>query len=339
MKRLYNSLLESLLDDEEDLMDNMDEIIYKQMINDPDSDFRIDFQCYNGNERVKPDLSQSFYKDHILGINAMHINQNTNIPLKQYFPNVKELYCGAYLNKARESVISDKTVAEKLVCCQVNCHHTLGMNNIDIEINPKYLSKELKVGFLTSLNNFVKLVGYGSCELNNVSINWDNSTNTNHRAIIFSHFHGIPKFKNVSGNAKRISIYDNMFFENNDVDKIFSIFEWPHKVMIRDHKKAGEDIEMTIKGLKKAKSIANNQNRYTLITQLFKLKKNAKLSDIIDIKKLPELETVVFRSNNVELVFTKKPEKNMYIAEPEPLKPQTFQTTADGWTVYLEKSF
>ena len=336
---LDKCIIESLLDDEDDILDNMDSVVYDDMIKNPNSNFRTDFGLYD-HDRLKKshfEVGNSFYKDHTLGLSSRYVDQKTNISLKTYFPNLNSLKCGVYLNSARESIITDKSLANDVTCCQFVVKYGIGLSNINIHINPKQIEKELKI-FTTNITNTVVLEGYGNMTLNNVNIEWDRNTLEVNRMILFRFFHDLPELKNVTGNAYGIGFYDSSFFDYDSLDKMFPIFEWPITVRVRDHK-TGNDKDIVVKNLKKAKAICNNSKRYTLITQAFKLKPNAKVTDVIDISKLKDVKYVSFRDNNVRLVFKKDAIKNAYICEPEPFKPNTFQVTKDGFSVYFEKEY
>lgn len=336
MINLFKYIKESIFDDEDEQLDRVEGTVMIDQIKKDDSVFRQEYQCYDNNQRFgSTKMNEVTFKSGVLTIpskNISHISVKGEVhPLSFYIPNTKELICCNYKDEARGEM-SPKTLCDKVTCAYFFSYITSKVKDMHIVIDPAYIRKELKV----SSNNRPDVVfsGFDKPVIENTKIEFIDPIPGGNLGKHIA-FHNFPTLKNVESNANYISVYDPMAFDEDDLDKIFNIFEWPLKVMIKDFKKS-EDVEMTIKGLKKAKAIANNPKRYFPITQVFKLKPNAKLSDIIDISKMKNLQRFAYKDNSISLIFDKDPIKSMCNCEPEPLKIETHQKTKDGYYVYLE---
>lgn len=336
MINLFKYIKESLFDDEEEQMNRIEGTVMIEQIKKEDSMFRQEYQCYDPNSRfVSQTMSLASWERGVLKIPTkylVHMSAKGEVhPLSFYIPNTKELICRYYKDETR-SEISPKTLCDKVTCDCFFSSITNKVKDMHIVIDPVYIKKELQA----SSNNRTDVIfsGFNKPVIENTKIEFVDPIPGGKlgKHIIF---HNFPTFKNVESNASYISIYDPMAFDDDDLDKIFNIFEWPLKATIKDFKKS-EEVEMTIKGLKKAKAIANNPKRYFPITQVFKLKSNAKLSDIIDISKMKNLQRFTYKDNSISLIFDKDPIKNMCNCEPEPLRTETHQKTKDGYYVYLQ---
>lgn len=332
---LYNYIKEGIFDDEDEQLDRVGGVVAVDQIKKEDSMFRQEYQCYDNNRRFgSMKLNDATFERGVLTIpsqNICHVSiKGETNPLSFYVPGAKELVCCNYKNEARGE-LSPKTLCDKVTCAYFYNYITNDVKDIHIVINPAYIRKELNI---TSYNRpDVIFSGFHRPILNNVTIDFVDPIPG---LDIGKHigFHNFPTFKNTKSNVTYISVYDPSAFDEDDLDKLFPIFEWPHKAIIKDLKK-GEDVEVNIKGLKKAKAIANNPKRYHPITQIFKLKKGAKLSDVIDTSGFKDLIRFAYRDNNVNLMFIKTPHKSMLNCEPEPLKIETHQMTSDGYYIYL----
>lgn len=336
MINLFKYIKESLFDDEEEQLSRMDGAVMIEQIKKEDSMFRQEYQCYDTNPRFGSHMMQNAsWERGVLKIPTRHINhisvKGEVHPLSFYIPNTKELICCNYEDKTRGE-ISPKTLCDKVTCAYFFSYITNNVKDMHIVIDPAYIRKELQVSSTNRPD--VVFSGFYSPVIENTKIEFIDPIPGGNLGKHIA-FHEFPTFKNVESNANYISVYDPMAFDHDDLDKIFNIFEWPLKATIKDFKKS-EEVEMTIKGLKKAKAIANNPKRYFPITQVFKLKPNAKLSDIIDISKMKNLQRFAYKDNSISLIFDKDPIKSMCNCEPEPLKIETHQKTKDGYYVYLE---
>lgn len=336
MINLFKYIKESLFDDEEEQMDRIDGNVMVEQIKKDDSMFRQEYQCYDLQPRFGSSMIQNASWDKgvlklpIKYICHNHIEGEVH-PLSFYVPNTKELICCNYKNETRGE-ISPNTLCDKVTCAYFHSYITNKVKDMHIMINPAYIKKELKV----SSNNRPEVVfsGFERPVIENTEIEFIDPIPGGNLGKHIA-FYQFPTFKNVESNVNYISVYDASAFDIDDLDKIFNIFEWPLKATISDYKKAAQ-VEMIIKGLKKAKAIANNSKRYHPITQVFKLKPNAKLSDIIDISKMKNLKRFAYKDNSVSLIFDKAPISSMYNCEPEPFDIETHQKTKDGYYVYLQ---
>lgn len=333
---LFKYIKESIFDDEDEQLDKVEGVVMVDQIKKEDSMFRQEYHCYDNNHRMgAARMSEVTFDKGVLTIPAKNICHNEvkgeTHPLSFYIPGTKELVCCNYKDETRGE-LSPKTSCDKVTCAYFYSYITNNVKDIHIVIDPTLIKSKLKMAPTNRPD--VVFSGFHRPVFDGVTIDFIGDIPG---GDIGKHigFHDFPTFKNTKSNVTYISVYDPMAFDEDDLDKLFPIFEWPHKATIRDFKKH-EDVEVTIKGLKKAKAIANNPKRYHPITQIFKLKKGAKLSDVIDTSGFKDLLRFAYRDNNVNLLFSKTPIKSMLLCEPEPLKVHTHQMTDDGYYVCLE---
>ena len=338
MINLFNYIKESIFDDDDEQLEKVDAQVMIHQIKDSNSPFRQEYLCYDLNSRFAPkNIEKAMFDNGVLTIPTHNVVRDTRgkeaHSLSYFFPsvNIRELRCLTFTDKHRCELTADN-LCKKVTCSNFKVDITEKVKDIEIELNPKLIEKE--TGLKSNTLSRCSFDGPFKPILENVSINFVNyiAGGNMGKQILF---HDWPILKNFKTNANVISVYDPMAFDDDDLDKIFNIFEWPLKVMVRDHK-TGEDREIVVKGLKKAKAIANNYRRYTPLTQVFKLKPNAKLSDVLDTSGMSDLHMLMYRDNKVDLRIIKEPEKSMLNCEPEPLKTDTHQCTKDGYYVYLQ---
>lgn len=332
---LFKYIKESIFDDEEEQLDRVEGVVMVDQIKKEDSMFRQEYQCYDNNQRFgSTRMNEVTFENGVLTIpsrNICHISvKGETHPLSFYVPGAKELVCCNYKDETRGE-LSPKTLCDKVTCAYFYSYITNLVKDIHIVVDPRYIKNKL-VDTLTNRPDVI-FTGFHRPVFDNVTIDFIGDIPGGSLGKHIG-FHEFPTFKNTKSNATYISVYDPSSFDEDDLDKLFPVFEWPHKAMIKDLKK-GEDVEVTIKGLKKAKAIANNPKRYHPITPIFKLKKGAKLSDIIDTSGFKDLLRFSYRDNNIILMFSKTPHKSMLNCEPEPLKTETHQMTSDGYYVNL----
>ena len=336
MINLFKYIKESLFDDEEEQMDRIDGTVMIEQIKKDDSMFRQEYQCYDIMPCYgSPMIQNASWDRGVLKLPTKYIChtyiEGEMHPLSFYVPNTKELICCNYKDETRDE-ISPNTLCDKVTCAYFYSFITTKVKDMHIVIDPAYIKKELKA--LSHNRPEVVFTGFERPVIENTKIEFIDPIPGGNLGKHIT-FYLFPTFKNVESNVNYISVYGASAFDVDDLDKIFNIFEWPLKATIRDTKKSA-DVETTIKGLKKAKAIANNPKRYTPITQVFKLKPNAKLSDIIDISKMKNLKRFAYKDNSVSLIFDKDPIRSMYNCEPEPFDIETHQKTKDGYYVYLQ---
>ena len=334
MINLFQYIRESIFDDEEEQLDRVGAAVMVDQIKRPDSAFNKEWVSYDTNW-----AKHTQYKiDKITWENGKLLIPTNNFErmdvqahsLSYYVEGTKELVCSFFKDRSRCELTPD-TLCQTVTCASFFKQITNKVKDINIVIDPDTIRKSLGTVNVFSRVNFQ---GFQRPILENVNIDFvGNFGNGDLRRPIS--FGEMPTFKNVKSNADIITVYDCMAFDADDLDKIIPIFEWPIKATIRDFNKH-DDVELTIKGLKKAKAIANNPKRYHPITPIFKVRNNAKLSDIIDTSGFKELKQFTYKDNNIALIISKSPIKSMLHCEPEPLKTETHQMTKDGFYVYLD---
>lgn len=335
MINLFKYIKESIFDDEDVQLDRVEGVVMVDQIKKEDSMFRQEYQCYDNNQRFgSTKMNEVTFENGVLTIpskNICHISvKGETHPLSFYVSGTKELVCCNYKDESRGE-LSPKTLCDKVTCAYFYNYITNSVKDIHIVVNPVYIKQ--KLGTVLTNRPDVIFSGFDRPVFDGVTIDFVGAIPGGDLGKHIG-FHEVPTFKNTKSNVTYISVYDPMAFDEDDLDKLFPVFEWPNKAMIKDLQK-GQDVEVTIKGLKKAKAIANNPKRYHPITPIFKLKKGAKLSDIIDTSGFKDLLRFAYRDNNIILMFSKKPHKSMLNCEPEPLKTETHQMTDDGYYVNL----
>lgn len=332
---LFRYIKESIFDDEEDQLEKVGASVMVDQIKRPDSAFNKEWVSYDTNlaKHNQHKIDKITWENGKLLIptnNFERMDVHDAHSLSYYVEGTKELVCSFFKDKSRCELTPD-TLCQTVTCASFFKQITNKVKDINIVIDPDTVRKSLCTVNVFSRVNFQ---GFMRPILENVNIDFvgDFGHSDLRKPISFGE---MPTFKNVKSNADVITVYDCMAFDADDLDKIIPIFEWPHKATIRDFNKH-EDVEITIKGLKKAKAIANNPKRYHPITPIFKVKNNAKLSDIIDTSGFKELKQFTYKDNNIALIISKSPIKSMLHCEPEPLKTETHQMTKDGFYVYLD---
>ena len=332
---LFKYIKESIFDDEEEQLDRVGASVMVDQIKRPDSAFNKEWVSYDTNfpKHTQHKIDKITWENGKLLIPANNFERmdvRDAHSLSHYVEGTKELVCSFFKDRSRCELTPD-TLCQTVTCASFFKQITNKVKDINIVINPDTIRKSLGTVGVFSRVNFQ---GFERPILENVNIDFigDFGHSDLRKPISFGE---MPIFKNVKSNADIITVYDCMAFDADDLDKIIPIFEWPIKATIRDFNKH-DDVELTIKGLKKAKAIANNPKRYHPITPIFKVKNNAKLSDIIDTSGFKELKQFTYKDNNIALIISKSPIKSMLHCEPEPLKTETHQMTKDGFYVYLD---
>ena len=121
----------------------------------------------------------------------------------------------------------------------------------------------------------------------------------------------------------------------------FQLFKPDYKCSVFDTEK-NRQVSIPINSLDEAAAIAHDENRYHLLSHIIELRDNAKLSDILDLRGLPELCQVIVRNNTASLHFIKagsicaRPLSFARIPRTKSIPPSMgdlYPKTADGWYV------
>lgn len=332
MKDLYNYILnESLLDDE--LEDKVDDIAYSNILNKNNrSLFDSSLTLHNIKYRHNPFPEPHTYSNGKVTLNCtQEVAQKKPFNIKKYIPeadtveviwdrNSGYVHGSWYINGWINGEVTPETTFKNIICSKFESD-SYGSSfkdlNIDIRYNKGVNSLACYFDRPSSIKNlnikFEKVSKKSVLRINNALAE--------------------VEFENVKTNANTLYLYDPFMFDEFD-DIAARIFEFPQICNIDDKNKG--EVKIAVKNFKKAKAICNNQKRYSLThDHLLVLKKGAKLSDIIDIKKFSDLEIVTFADNNIELIFQKEKQRR-YLACMPPAELENPPRTADGFYVYLE---
>lgn len=335
MKNLYNYILnESLLDDE--LEDKVDDIAYSNILNKNNrSLFDDSLILYNIKYRSNPFPEPHTYSDGKVTLNCTReVNQKKPFNIKKYIPEADTVeaiwdYNGepAYgiwlINGWVNDEVTPATTFKNIICSRFESNG-YGLSFKDLNIDIMYNSKG---------TNSLACYFDRPKSIKNLNIKFAKVP----KKSVLRIYNSLAEleFKDVKTNANILYLYDPFMF--NEFDSFAAkIFEFPQMCDIDDKNEPEGPVKMLIKNFKKAKSICNNQKRYSINHDpILVLKKGAKLSDMIDIKKFSDLETVTFADNNIALIFqTEKPKS--YLACMPPHERVNPPRTADGFYVYLE---
>ena len=84
----------------------------------------------------------------------------------------------------------------------------------------------------------------------------------------------------------------------------FRLFKPDYTCSVFDTEKDCQ-VSIPIDSLAKAAAIAHDENRYHLLSHIIELRDNTKLSDILDLRGLPELRQVIVQNGTASLHFIK----------------------------------
>ena len=235
MKDLNRYIKESLLDDEDDLVDNDDSIIAK-ILNDPASDFRktVWFKGY------KPDMNIK-YHDGVLDIDAYemiftNMFERNDYKLSDFCPGIKELRCTGSIR------FDLRNVSAENICSDIKCH-SIRTSIAHLALQSKFegINFECEDIFVPELY-IIK------------------NCNINASFVRFSH---VPKeCKNTTINCVEFKCYDTFLTDGSLFEEVFDkMLDPTHTINIYDANKKSP-VEFTPNKLKKIVAKIRNPKRY-----------------------------------------------------------------------------
>ena len=291
MRRLY----ESLLDDEDELMDRTDDTLLAKELNDPTSEFRklvrVDYVNSYKQGRSIPGEPIKF-ENKILKFNSVGTDKlGIMIESRLYDKSLND-FCNGI--KSLESNIGGvqinsggKVLDDKLICKNISAP---GIALISKDI------KNINLNIIPGTDRpYLKIISIFD------DIHVSNTTMVNSTTFLFGiQFTNVPVLKNVKSKGfHRIRVYDPGLFDQ--VDPIWDkVFDWSY---------VGESISgpRKINNIKKLVATANNFKRYApaLGNNLYKLKEGFKLTDLIDISGIKGLDYINIENNHVTIMFAR----------------------------------
>ncbi len=304
MITLRKYLYESLLDDEDDLVQDDSAIVY-DTINNPMSMF---YKEYNNKSIVKDPATikdgHTVYFPHDLIFTADSSIKHRSI--EDYLPGIDSVEVKREFKITPERGV--KSLDGKYISPNITTEH------LTISLLDTYLIKDINIKL--SKNYWVSGVNSNKISINNLisreptvlqNVTIDDSEQSGMCGIEFiaSKF---PKFKNVKfiGSGLFIKVYDvNLADKGNEIGNyINSLLDTNYKIPVED---VGKGTLYRKCDLKTIQAILNNGRRYKVIDKLFKLKSDMKMSDIFpDIPK--GTICVLLRSNKVRIFFERDKE-------------------------------
>lgn len=322
MITLRNKLYESLLDDEDEII-NDDKGIAQTILNDLTSDFYKEYD----NKRIVKDKAYLenntvIFNDSIK-LSCTSNNNHKSIP--EYLPGVNSIKVnGAFLiNPLRGlDILDDKYICKNLSADRIvfDLRGTHKIKNINISITDKHVGGNNHV-------NILDPIGRESLHLENININanlpW---------MIIYMDTDNMPQFKNVNINGCKqtyLKIYSLGLGEKGyDItEKINSLLDIKYKSEIYDNKK----LETVSKksDIKSMQAIINNSKRYKIMSDLFRVKPGANLSSLFG--NIPKNITSINISNNIcSVVFERDPDNLI-----KQRLPFISNILSDGWSMRI----
>lgn len=328
---LQKYLYESLLDDEDDLVNKGDNNVLLQNI---DPQFFSDYSINPVNALIKPEYYEVI-DDHILEIDkskSLYIGwgKSLNItPINEYLPGVDTIKTNHFMNIC----INDKfkSFDENVICKNLKAHV------FELSIHPGVTTIEnlnftqIKSGS-TLLPVFLKIFkrNQETLELKNLTIESFNSE----PIIILLETDNLPIFKNVKIKSKDCTLKINMDTnagESNISKFMDEIIDTSYKFGVYNIKKNALDIKKsTFKNILAANKNKNINTIHSESSELFKLKPGVNVDKLF--KNLPDQisKINIFVNEYSMLIFEKDPQGII-----KQRMPKISQQTDDGWNVRI----
>lgn len=326
MKRLVDKLRESLLDNEEELSNNSDIIIYNKDLNDPKSTFRKSYKIVDL-RTDKPCVGEvCYFEDNTININYEYVTHVDDKGIDKFYNADKLRIAGVLSVENNHNILSSDNIASKIECCAFRAKGPSVIENLNI-----LLSDTLKFDndyYVRVLNPACHFSNSMDCKyFNNVYIKF----NTRMPKKITITSNGIPVFKNFRSNCEQIIIQNNDLFKYAEKD-LNKLFIFPFNTTLKEY---GIERDVTIKNLKMLLSMLTSRKyKWCPSYNVFGLSET-KLKDIIDVSKCPYLECIYF-TDGVNCVQFDRGNKKKY-RKGNVLDWDQDIYTSDGWRVSIYK--
>lgn len=293
MKDLNRYIKESLLDDEDDLVDNDDSIIAK-ILNDPASDFRkaVQFKGYNPNIK---------YHDGVLDIDAhemvfTNMFERNDYKLSDFCPGIKELRCTGSIR------FDLRKVSAENLCGNIKCDR--------IRTSITHLALQSKFEDI----NF-ECDGIFATEAYNIK-------NCNIKASVVR-FSNMPKeCKNTTIKCVEFKCYDTFLTDGSLFEEVFDkMLDPTHTINIYDVNKKSP-VEFTPNKLKKIVAKIRNHKRYRRVDatplilnpDLYKFKKGKTGKAFLKELGFDKInsKTISFSNNDITFYLNNKDPKDQF---------------------------
>ena len=357
MKTLYEAIRGSILGDIEDTIADGDSIAPEIAINMIDSDLRKYFNISNSTEnpfkyekidnkwRLTVNTGTESAKKRIQITGDVRLKDVLDVPvdtLKIF--NILDIYSNDISNDICNNIEAS--------VIHIN---SININNVNLKTGQRDFSSYFPN---ISINS-----GKKSASLSNCNIEIDYSKSSTAEFI----FHGdIPVFNNVYSNSvRRLLVTDkpSIIFDLNNISADIwnnsawkNLFEFGYDLSFSTNVDNTFSDSLTIKNMKTIKKLISSKDFYSRTFDMwpYRLKRNAKLSDFIDISKFNDLNTLDVYDSKMGVVFINTKNTilmNNYIKSyyPDMLK-LTWQNlkghaksdiinnipvTSDGWAVII----
>ena len=290
MKNLNQYIKESLLDDENELLDRADDVAITNMLNDPKSEFR-QYVIFDG---VVKSIK---YYDGVLSVDANQMIftkkfEDKKIKLSDFCPGIKILKCngGIFFNmrKITAENICENIEANRMFPPTI-FHYIELLEGINFNCS-KYFGLNAKV---------VK-----DCNIKSEGVRLNSR---------------VSKFENVKIDCDKFEYYDTFLTEDGIfADAFNSMLDPNYSFIIHDIKK-GEDVEFKPNKLKKIVAKAKNTKRYRGLDatplaknpDLYKFKKGKNGKTLLKELGLDKLNSnhIVFCNNDFDFILSDDPKR------------------------------
>lgn len=319
------SLYESLLDDEEDLLDNDDALITHELNKGLDELHpaaftygKFDFKkgtLYSEDRITKiyfPSITRyENYINTLIGKDCELLGREITID-KDFLKNIK---CTS-LRFTGGSRIGEYSNKVKLKGMNIELYNTA-------DITSKYFSKARLSVATTQPIRFASF----NTHIENCNITFNNVNP-------FIYFTSYPTIKNLNSNVEIIHIYSANLFDNEEelIKALNKIFVLGHEMEFKNGPLGDQIITKKLKSFKNIYSVKNNPKKYWPIRDIefdqkgvvSELRDDINLSDAFSwVKSLKQLHTIQLSDNNIVVKFRKNQ------------NPRATNLTKDGWNVLM----
>lgn len=281
---------ESLLDDEEELLDNIENVTYDSDLKNPNGQFRRVFKFHDS-------LNKSYYKDNTINIISNNVIYNGGPSVVDIYPNTKKMKINGTISMNKTGIINQDIITKKLECVSLNTKDCGLFKDLNILISTKLKFESIsdhKPISTCVLNN------KGPIEFNNVFLKFDNNLN---KILLLTPY--LPIFNNFRSNCKLLIIHHSNIFENIKKD-IKKIFKFPYTTTLSEY---GVKNNVEIKNFRQLRSMLSSYKYKYIEDSIFDVNDNFKLNDLIDLKDAPFLNCIIITDGVDCLQFDKEDHK------------------------------
>lgn len=342
MKHLKDYILEGLFDVDKNVIDTHE--VERTMFEDPDSEFwKFCVPCLTTGKPVwsiKDTIKKIDIDKEIIYIGSSDVKLDTRF--ENPFSNKYTLECPRiYIGDPQARAPHPEPVADGGGFKEIIVDAGDGGNSAAVTIDGMC---EKLGGFKFKIKNGTRVIVHFAGDLDFFDAEFDFESKDEHKIIALREVMRFPNLKYLKSNAKILNIYESGLFDWTDIkthlDKFF-----------------GEGT-ITGNGVTKKKNIrnivamVNNMRKYGALipTQVIP---EGKLSDLVDVSGLKNLEKVIMRNNNVRISFIKPDNRELITRQAKFIRLNNMPKlkdapiseiedwitqckTKDGWIVLFE---